>query len=151
MKHIYGLIILVTMLFAGSCKQDEAIIPASLKNAKLLGKWYLASLEVTTAVDTDPPVTADPITSFTDKDYFIFTDTNNQATFSSTMYARIFEGYYSANSNANPKTLKFKSGDLLLNYVLESVDDQTLIVSETSSITSAGSTTTTYKRYTYSR
>ncbi len=151
MKHIYGLIILVTILIAGGCKQDEVVIPDSLKNAKLLGKWNLVSLEVTTAVDTDPPITADPITSFTDKDYFIFKDTNNEATFSSTMYARTFEGYYSANSNANPKTLKFKSGDLLLNYVLESVDDQLLVVSETSNSTYAGSTTTTYKRYTYSR
>ncbi len=139
------------MLFAGGCKQDEAVIPASLKNTKLLGKWNLASLEVTTAIDSDPPVTADPITTFTDKDYFIFKDTNNEATFSSTMYARTFEGYYSTNSNANPKTLKFKSGNLLLNYVLEGVDDQTLVVSETSEVTSGGSTTTTYKRYTYTR
>jgi hypothetical protein len=151
MKQIYGLIILATMLFASGCKQDETVIPAYLKNAKLLGKWNLISLEVTTAVDTDPPITADPITSFTDKDYFIFKDTNNEATFSSTMYARTFEGYYSTNNNANPKTLKFKSGDLLLDYVLESVDDQLLVVSETTRSVYAGSTTTTYKRYTYSR
>ncbi|WP_342645639.1 hypothetical protein [Mucilaginibacter sp. CSA2-8R] len=150
MKQIYGLIILVTMLFVGGCKQDEAVIPASLQNLKLLGKWYLVSTQILTATGNDTPVGGDPIPSDSDQNYFIFRE-NNEATFSSTMYARVFVGYYSSNSSASIKTLKFKSGALLLNYVLESIDDQTFVVTESSSSTIAGEITTTLKRYTYSR
>lgn len=149
MKQIYGLIILATMLFASGCKQDEAVVPGSLQNSKLLGKWYLSVLEISTAYEDDAPVDSDPI-YFGDKDYFIFKD-NNEATFSSSIYAKLYEGYYSSNSNANPKTLKFKSGDLLLSYTLISVDDQTLLLSETSTSSTGGVKITTYKKYTYSR
>ncbi len=138
------------MLFAGGCKQDEAVIPAFLQNSKLLGKWYLVSLQVSTIYGTDAPIDADPINNFTDQDYFIFRE-NNEATFSSSMYARVFVGYYSSNSNTSPRPLKFKSGNLLLNYVLESIDDQTFVVTESSSTVDAGETVTTLKRYTYSR
>ena len=137
------------MLFAGGCKQDEAVVPAYLQNSKLLGKWYLSTLEISTAYGDEAPVDSDPV-YFGDKDYFIFKD-NNEATFSSSMYARIFEGYYSSNNNAIPKTLKFKSGDLLLSYSLISLDDQLLVLSETSTDSSAGVKITTYKKYTYSR
>jgi len=138
------------MLFAGGCKQDEAVVPAYLQNSKLLGKWYLVSLQISTITGTDAPVEGDPIPFESDKNYFIFND-NNEATFSSSIYARVFKGYYSSNSTSNPKTLKFKSGDLLLNYALEIIDDQTLVVTESTSSTIAGEITTTLKRYTYSR
>ncbi|UEG52613.1 hypothetical protein LLH06_16810 [Mucilaginibacter daejeonensis] len=149
MKKIYAVLALVTILFAAGCKQDPAVVPANLQNAQLLGKWYLTSLVIDTDVDGSV-TTADAITDFTDQDYFEF-KTGNEAVFSSSQYGKLFKGYYSANSDASPQTLKFKSGSVLINYVLESIDDTEFVVNTSSSSTTAGSTTIITSHYTYSR
>ncbi|WP_345950849.1 hypothetical protein ABDD95_05245 [Mucilaginibacter sp. PAMB04274] len=148
-KKIYGVLLLVTILFASGCKTDPAVVPDSLQNLKLLGKWFLTDFEITTQVDADAPTTVN-LTDFTDKDYFEF-KTDNQATYSSTLYGRVFEGYYSANSSTTPQTLSFKSGNLLLKYQVESIDTLQFVIYETTTSTVGGVTTTITNRYTYSR
>jgi len=147
MKKIYGVFILTLLLFSG-CKQDEAIIPSTLQNTNLLGKWYLKQLEI---IPVDDPSLSTTIEDFTDKDFFEF-KTGNAATYSSTLYARVFEGYYSANSLTNPQTLSFKSGDLLLKYNIDSLDPLSeLVVYETVTTKEAGITTSVRYQYTYNR
>lgn len=149
MKKIYSVFILTLLLFAGGCKQDEAIVPSTLQNYNLLGKWYLKELEIT---DLDDPLSSPTILSdYTDKDFFEF-KTGNAATYSSTLYAKVFEGYYSANSSTNPQTLSFKSGEVLLKYTIDSLDPLSeLVVYEIITTKVAGLTTSTKYQYTYNR
>ncbi|MFD1255740.1 hypothetical protein ACFQ3S_02945 [Mucilaginibacter terrae] len=148
MKNIYGVFILVLLLFTGGCKQDEAIVPSTLQNINLLGKWYLKQLEIIPVAD---PASSTVINNFTSNDFFEF-KTGNAATYSSTLYAKVFEGYYSANSLTNPQTLSFKSGDLLLKYFIDSLDPlNELVLYETLTTTEAGITTSTRYQYTYNR
>jgi hypothetical protein len=148
MKKIYSVFILTLLLFTGGCKQDEAIVPSTLQNINLLGKWYLKELEIT---DLDDPSSSSTLTDFTDKDFFEF-KTGNAATYSSTLYAKVFEGYYSANSLANPQTLSFKSGELLLKYTIDSLDPLSeLVIYEIITTKAAGVTTSTKYQYTYNR
>lgn len=149
MKKIYSVFILTLLLFAGGCKQDEAIVPSTLQNYNLLGKWYLKELEITDLNDPSSPPTI--LSDYTDKDFFEF-KIGNAATYSSTLYAKVFEGYYSANSLANPQTLSFKSGELLLKYTIDSLDPLSeLIVYEIITTKAAGVTTSTKYQYTYNR
>ena len=148
MKKIYGALILTLLLFAGGCKQDEAIVPSTLQNINLLGKWYLKQLEIIPVAD---PSSSTLIDNFTNKDFFEF-KAGNAATYSSTLYASVFEGYYSANSLTNPQTLSFKSGELLIKYNIESLDPlSTLELSETITTTISGINTSTRYEYTYTR
>jgi hypothetical protein len=150
MKKIYGVLLLTLMLMGSSCKQDEAILPQSLQNTLLLGKWYLSQLDVTTQEGNNTPVTAPSVTGFSDKDYYIFAE-GNKATFSSTLYARIFEGYYSYNTGNTPTLLSFKSGDLLIRYTVIALQPDSLVIEETITDTLNGVRTITTNRYTYIR
>lgn len=146
MKKIYGLLILTVLLFAAGCKQDPPVVPAYLQNTKLLGKWYLKELLI-----TQEDGTSSSLTDFADKDFFDF-KAGNAATFSSTVYGKSYEGYYSANSLNTPNTLSFKSGSLLLQYNIDSIDPlASLVLSETITDTDSGVRTSTIYQYTYSR
>lgn len=148
MKKIYGAFIITMLLFAGGCKQDEVIIPSTLQNSNLLGKWYLKELEI---VPVNDPASSSSFTDYNSNDYFEF-KAGNKATYSSTLYSTVFEGYYSANSATTPQTLSFKSGDLLLKYYIESIDPANkLVLYETPESADAGIPTNTLYRYTYSR
>jgi hypothetical protein len=149
MKKIYGILVAVIVLFTMGCKQDPPVLPANLQNTQLLGKWYLTSLVIDTDVDGTTN-SSNPITDFTDQDYFEF-KANNEATFSSSQYNKKYNGYYAANSDVSPQTLKFKSGDLLISYLIESISDDSFVVYTSSSSTTNGSTTTITNHYTYSK
>jgi hypothetical protein len=147
MKKVYGLLLLAVFLFAAGCKLDPPVVPAYLQDAKLLGKWYLIDMEIT----NDDGSPGGSITDFTDKDFFDF-KTGNAATYSSTIYGKTYEGYFSANSLNNPNTLSFKSGDLLLKYDSYSIDQfGNLIMDQIVIDTSSGIPTTTTYSYTYTK
>lgn len=148
MKKIYGAFIITMLLFAAGCKQDEVIVPSTLQNNNLLGKWYLKELEIVPAND---PASSSSFTDYTSNDYFEF-KAGNKATYSSTLYATVFEGYYSANSATTPQALSFKSGDLLIKYYIESIDPTNqMVLYDTVESAAAGIPTTILYRYTYSR
>jgi len=146
MKKIYGLVLLAVLLFAAGCKQDPPVVPAYLQNTKLLGKWYLKEMLI-----TQEDGSTSSLTDFADKDFFDF-KAGNAATFSSTIYGKSYEGYYSANSLNTPNTLSFKSGSLLLQYDIDSIDSLgDLVLSQTIKDTDSGVPTFTIYQYTYSR
>jgi hypothetical protein len=147
MNKIYGFLFLAILLFTSGCKQDEVVVPTTLQNTNLLGKWYLTELIIT---PEDPTASSDTLNDFTDKDFFEFKP-GSAATFSSTIYAKVYEGYYSVNSSVNPQVLSFKSGNLLLRYFVESVDSTTFTVFEARTETQGGVPVTTLYHYTYSR
>lgn len=146
MKKVYGFLLLAVMLFAAGCKEDTAVVPAYLQNAKLLGKWYLKQLVIT---QQDGSTSA--IANFSNKDFFDFR-TGNTATFSSTLYGSSYEGYYSANSLNTPNTLSFKSGSLLRQFDNYSFDPLgNLVLDEIMIDSSSGTSTPTIYSYTYSK
>jgi hypothetical protein len=146
MKKLYGLLLITVLLFAAGCKQDAPVVPAYLQNAKLLGKWYLKNLAIT----NEDGSSGGSLTVFTDKDFFEF-KTGNAATYSSTLYAKSFAGYYSANSLNTPNTLSFKSGDLLLVYSFYLDFTGDLILNETIIDPNSGVPTPKLYTYTYSK
>jgi hypothetical protein len=150
MKNIFGFLLVAVLMFTGGCKLDDATVPSSLQNPLLIGKWYLSDLTIVTKTGLND-VTETTIDSYTDQDYFEFR-TGNAATYSSTTYAKTFIGYYSSNSTTTPTTLSFKSGDLLLQYQIQSLDATELVVYDESSTKDADGTITTITNYyTYKR
>jgi hypothetical protein len=146
MKKVYGLFLLAVLLFAAGCKLDPPVVPAYLQNSKLLGKWYLKELLI-----TQEDGTTSSLTDFTDKDFFDF-KTGNAAIYSSTLYGKSYEGYYSSNSLDSPNTLSFKSGTLVLKYDIYGIDPTgDLVLDEAIVDTDSGVPTTTYYRYTYNK
>jgi hypothetical protein len=149
MKQIFGFLLVAALMCTGGCKLDDAAVPSSLQNPLLIGKWYLSDYTIKTEVGPDESTTS--ITTFTDKDYFEF-KAGNEANYSSTFYAKVFAGYYSSNSATTPATLSFKSGELLLQYQLESIDATEFKIYDVSSTTDAdGIVTTVTNYYTYKR
>ena len=143
-RKFYGIIFIATLLFTSGCKQDEAVIPSTLQNPALLGKWYLKQvLDI-----TDPA--AIPDNDFTANDYFEF-KTGNVGTYSSVDFGQVFEGYYSINSTLNPQTLSFKSGTLLLKYTVDELSLTDLILIETVEQTINGTKTIILYQHNYSR
>lgn len=148
MKKIYGFLVLALVIFSTGCKQDPPILPANLQNSQLLGKWFLKELQPHVEVNGVPQTDPDPYTG-TSNDYFIF-DEGNKAVLSSTIYQKVFQGYYSANSAAS--TLAFKSGELLIRYNVTSITLLDLEISESMTSTNTnGDVIVTTNSYTYSR
>ena len=146
MKKVYGWLLFTVILLAAGCKQDTAVVPAYLQNAKLLGKWYLKQIVI-----TQEDGSTSTIANFTNKDFFDFRS-GNAATFSSTIYGSSFEGYYAANSSNTPNTLSFKSGDLLRQYNNYSFDPLgNLVLDEIIIDSGSGTSTSTLYSYTYSK
>ena len=150
MKKIYVLIFITALMFTVGCKLDEPVVPASLQNAQLLGKWNLSAVEVTTQTGIDVPSDPVSVTSFTDQDYFEFKE-GNAATFSSSFYGKVYTGYYAINSAAIPQTLTFKSGDFTVKYFVDRISANSIVLVEITTGLQDGETTTTINRYTYNK
>jgi hypothetical protein len=150
MKQIYIFLFLAFIVVISSCKSDDVVIPNNLQNSKLLGKWNLKMVEVSTAVDNDAPTNTLSITDFTDKDYLTIKE-NNEAVFSLSTDSQLRQGYYSYTSSAAKDVFTFKSGNLILSYDVISLSAKELILAETSSAIVEGKINTTIEQYTYIR
>ncbi|MVN92840.1 hypothetical protein [Mucilaginibacter aquatilis] len=147
MKKIYGFLLLALIVINTGCKQDPPVLPANLRNTQLLGKWNLAFMQSEKYIDGDKEPDSSPLIG-TANDYFIF-EADNRATLSSTVYQKLFQGYYSANTAAS--TLAFKSGDLLIRYNVTALSITQMELVETINTNEAGSSVTIINYYTYNR
>lgn len=150
MKQIYRFLFLAFIVAVSSCKRDEVVIPNDLQNSKLLGKWKLTMIEMSTVVDNDAPTTVSSMTDFTDQDYLNIKE-NNEAVLSLSTNSELRQGYYSYTSSASKDVFTFKSGNLILRYDVISLSAKELILAETSSALVEGKINTTIEQYTYTR
>lgn len=144
---VAGFLIMIVLGMSG-CQKEKTSIPSYLQMPELTGKWYLHTLYITTSTDNSVTSHTDSATSFTAQDYFEF-KADNAATFSSTIFGKSYEGYYSANSSVAPATLTFKSVDFLNKYNISKVTKDSLVLYQTQATKVAGVTTTVANYYVY--
>jgi hypothetical protein len=135
---------LICSALAG-CQKEDTGIPADLQYSGITGKWYLKTLVSRTTADTSLAVKADSIKSYTAQDFFEF-KSNNAATYSSTILGKMYDGYYSANTNSAPQTLTFKSASYLAKYNVNKLNKDSLVIYQSTS-TKRGMVTTTVAYY----
>jgi hypothetical protein len=141
--------IVFAVLMAG-CKTDPAVLPASLQNPALNGKWLLKSVvvetQVTNADEDIPPITYN---SFTTNDFFEF-KANNAAVYSSSLIGKSYTGYFSTRMETSPQSLTFKSTNFSVNFYIQTINANKLVLYQTRSVTENDVTTTVINTYTYS-
>ncbi|WP_158827013.1 lipocalin family protein [Mucilaginibacter lacusdianchii] len=151
MKKFFLIVLtIVCAALITSCKNDPAVIPPYLQNPQLIGKWQLKSVEIKTEVSDIDDLPTDFYSDFTPNDYFEFKD-NNAAMYSSSLIGKTYTGYYSTRADATPQTLNFKSANFNINFFIESISSNELVLYQTRSITDDNDVTTTVtSTYTYS-